>query len=352
MTASTDRERARFEEFYGRNWSQGAVLWEDRYPSDQRSYAVSLYRRRNEAIARSLPRDLGVVLDLGCGAGDVAAMLSSRARVMLATDLSMVNVQATRDNIRPLPVGLAQAGAERLPFADDSIDVVVLADVVEHVPDAPAALAEIRRVLRPGGYLVCATPIRSTLGFWRAVDWGVRALARPRTAGRLRFTNAVVYERFFSMRELGLLLGRAGFRDRTVERICFYPAPETAGAFGAAMRRLADRRGHEACARATARAIAWFDLAARLRIGNQKQLWVVRARASRASSGTIRNGITARGTSCPTSSPGMSRRGLESTSRATQGSRSTCCRRPRPACSTWGAAPARGRSGSSNVATT
>jgi SAM-dependent methyltransferase len=277
MTMPADRERARFEEFYGRKWSQGAVLWEDRYPSDQRSYAVSLYRRRNEAIARSLPRDLGVVLDLGCGAGDVAAMLSSRARVMLATDLSMVNVQATRENLGPLPVGLAQTGAERLPFADDSIDVVVLADVVEHVPDAPAALAEIRRVLRPGGYLVCATPIRATLGFWRAVDWGVRVLARPRTAGRLRFTNAAVYERFFSKRELGLLLGRAGFRDRTVERVCFYPAPETAGAFGAAMRRLADRRGHEASARATARAIAWFDLAARLRIGNQKQLWVVRA---------------------------------------------------------------------------
>ena len=276
MSVSADRERARFEEFYGRKWSQGAVLWEDRYPSDQRAYAVSLYRRRNEAIARVLPRELGIVLDLGCGAGDVAAILAPRARMTIATDLSFVNVKATRENLDGVPIRLAQAGAERLPFADHSIDVVVLADVVEHVPDAPAALAEIRRVLQPGGHLVCATPIKATLGVWRTLDWGVRTLARPARAKKLRFTNEAVFERFFSTRELGRLLGQAGFRGREVERICFYPAPETAGVFGAMMRRVAARRGTESCARATRRAIALFDFAARFRIGNQKQLWVAR----------------------------------------------------------------------------
>jgi 2-polyprenyl-3-methyl-5-hydroxy-6-metoxy-1,4-benzoquinol methylase len=157
------------------------------------------------------------------------------------------------------------------------VDTVVLADVLEHVPDAASALAEIRRVLRPGGVLACATPIRGTLGFWRVVDWIVRSVALGGRAGGLRFANPSVYERFFSIRELRGLLLEAGFRVLRSERVCFYPAPETAGACGALMRRVAARCGAATSERTTARLIAAFDLVARLRIGNQKQLWVVRA---------------------------------------------------------------------------
>ena len=277
MRLSAGDERARFEEFYGRKWSHGAVLWEDRYPRDQRAYAISLYRRRNEAIVRALSGHVGIVLDLGCGAGDIAALIAPRALRVVATDLSLVNVQMTRENVAHAQVSVAQAGAERLPFADASFDAVVLADVLEHVPDAPAALAEIKRVLRPGGMLACVTPIRATLGFWRFIDWAVRSLLHPAGARRLRWSNESVYERFFSTRELRDLLRSAGFGHLRLDRICFYPAPETAGAFGALMRRVAARRGERSLERVSDRAIAAFDLVARLRLGNQKQLWVVRA---------------------------------------------------------------------------
>lgn len=275
MTMREHGERERFERFYERKWSRGTGLWEERYPVEQRAYAVSVYRRRNEAIARRLPARAGRMLDIGCGVGDVARLLAPRARQVVATDLSFVNVRSTRDNLSGA-ASVAQAGAERLPFADGSFDVVVLADVIEHIPDAATALAEVRRVLRSGGVLACATPVRATLGFWRLTDWGVRALFRPSRVGRLWFRNPSVYERFFDKRELGAMLASAGFRDLRFERICFYPAPETAGAFGALMRRVAARRP-ESVARVTDRAIAAFDVAARLRVGNQKQLWTGRA---------------------------------------------------------------------------
>jgi 2-polyprenyl-3-methyl-5-hydroxy-6-metoxy-1,4-benzoquinol methylase len=272
-------ERIRFEEFYKRKWHDGATLWEELYPEDQRVYAVALYRRRNEAIARSLPRGIGVVLDVGCGVGDVAAILSRRATRVVATDLSFVNVGLARQNLAatPAPANVAQTGAERLPFSDDTFDTVVLADVLEHIPNAAAALSEVRRVLRPEGVLACATPIRATIAWWRLADWALRTAAQPGRSRPLRFSNPSVYERFFSTRELDALLSAAGFADRRLERVCFYPAAETPGTLGALMRRMARQRDATSFRRATRRVIAVLDGLAWFRIGNQKQLWIARA---------------------------------------------------------------------------
>jgi SAM-dependent methyltransferase len=54
------------------------------------------------------------------------------------------------------------AEAEPLPFADRSFDTVISFQVIEHVFDMNAYLSEVRRVLRPGGAFVCATPDRTT----------------------------------------------------------------------------------------------------------------------------------------------------------------------------------------------
>src|SRR5581483_8341823 len=54
--------------------------------------------------------------------------------------------------------------AERLPFPEETFDVVVASDVIEHVQDAGAVVAEAARVLRRGGLLFLATPNRFSLG--------------------------------------------------------------------------------------------------------------------------------------------------------------------------------------------
>jgi ubiquinone/menaquinone biosynthesis C-methylase UbiE len=162
-----------------------------------------------------------------------------------------------------------------MPFGDGSFDTVIVADVIEHVASPRHTLKEIHRVLRPGGRMICVTPVRGVIHTLRFLDWIAASLAR-RGSSRLWWTNPQVYERFLSVREVEEAVRGAGFADRAHRRICFYPAPENHGTFGAFMHRLADRIGPGGFDRIADGWIRVFDLAARLGLANQKQLWEAR----------------------------------------------------------------------------
>jgi SAM-dependent methyltransferase len=76
----------------------------------------------------------------------------------------------------PLSATSAAGGRlERLPFADGAFDAVVAADVLEHVPDLPAVVRELGRVLAPGGSLAFDT-INRTVWAWFTTLWGAERL--------------------------------------------------------------------------------------------------------------------------------------------------------------------------------
>lgn len=98
------------------------------------------------------------VLDLAGGTGDIAALLHERVgttgQVVLGDiNAAMLGVGRDRLTDRGLVAGLdyVQLNAEALPFPDASFDLVTIAFGLRNVTDKPAALAEMRRVLRPGG---------------------------------------------------------------------------------------------------------------------------------------------------------------------------------------------------------
>ncbi len=64
----------------------------------------------------------------------------------------------------------ARGSVFALPFPDGAFDEVVFSQVIEHLPRKPQILAEIRRVLRPGGRLIIGTPDYARL-FWRVLAW-------------------------------------------------------------------------------------------------------------------------------------------------------------------------------------
>jgi arsenite methyltransferase len=97
------------------------------------------------------------VIDIGTGPGLLAAEIAAAVGpdgLVCGIDISdsmlaLARARTTRPNSAPME--FRQAGANRLPYAQASFDVAVSTQVLEYVQDVPGALAEIARVLRPGG---------------------------------------------------------------------------------------------------------------------------------------------------------------------------------------------------------
>ena len=95
------------------------------------------------------------VLDVGCGIGYLSSLGRSRGGKVYGIDMSRQALGYARADVEGQ---FAVAGAGELPFACDSFDRIIFADVIEHVPDDCAALVEIARVARPGARIVISTP--------------------------------------------------------------------------------------------------------------------------------------------------------------------------------------------------
>jgi SAM-dependent methyltransferase len=100
------------------------------------------------------------VLEAGSGEGYGADLLSRRARSVACVDYDSTAVEHTRARYPQLTVH--QGNLIDLPLADQSVDVIVNFQVIEHLWDQPAFIAECHRVLRPGGRLLMSTPNRIT----------------------------------------------------------------------------------------------------------------------------------------------------------------------------------------------
>jgi ubiquinone/menaquinone biosynthesis C-methylase UbiE len=129
------------------------------------------FRHVCEVVRELLPCE--AFLDAGCGDGRYLAALDDELPERVAgIDLAATIVETARARLPR--ADLRQGNLEALPFADAEFDLVLSSQVIEHVLDAPAAMRELARVLRPGGHLVVSTDNeRNRVS---------RALNAPRTA--------------------------------------------------------------------------------------------------------------------------------------------------------------------------
>lgn len=158
------------------------------------------------------------VLDVGCGDGAFAAALASRGAAVTAIDSDPSMVTAARERAaRSSPSFTVASGyAEALPCADGTFDAVVAVTVLCFVSEADRAVAEMARVLRPGGRLVIGD-----LGRWSL--WA----ASRRIRG---WTGASIWRnvRFRTGGELRRLLERHELSPTQTLGAIFYPPNERA----------------------------------------------------------------------------------------------------------------------------
>ena len=115
-----------------------------------------------------------LVLDLGCGFGRHAYEALRRGASVVACDLGVDELHQVRavagvmydaghvgptgDGVGTVALETANGDAQRLPFADGAFDRVIASEVMEHIDDDDTAMAELTRVLRPGGTIAVTVP--------------------------------------------------------------------------------------------------------------------------------------------------------------------------------------------------
>lgn len=120
---------------------------------------IDLAMRSSEATryrASTLAGAEGRVLEIGIGSGLNLPFYGGGVREIVGVDPSaaLLRLAAPRAAAAGFPVSLLNRGGEELPFEDASFDVAVTTWTLCSIQDAPAALAEMRRVLKPGGRLL------------------------------------------------------------------------------------------------------------------------------------------------------------------------------------------------------
>jgi methionine biosynthesis protein MetW len=158
---------------------------------------------------RLLPEG-GSALDLGCASGGLLALLRPRAGHLAGLELSATAARAAAAVGDQVVQGALQD--PELPFAADGFDLVVLADVLEHLADPGAALRRAAGWCRPGGAILVSVP--------NVAHWSARlALARGRWPQEDSGTFDSSHLRWFTRASLADLLTSAGLVDVELDAI-------------------------------------------------------------------------------------------------------------------------------------
>ncbi|OZM76010.1 bifunctional 3-demethylubiquinone 3-O-methyltransferase/2-octaprenyl-6-hydroxy phenol methylase [Pseudonocardia sp. MH-G8] len=186
-------------------------------------------------------REGAVLVDLGCGAGLLAPHVRGYRHIGVDLTASAL-AQAARHGVVPV-----RADVTAVPLADGCADVVAAGEILEHVPDLPAVVAQACRLLRPGGLLVIDTIAATALGRFVAVTLAERV---PGGAPPGIHDPALFVDRAELVRECarhGVALRLRGIRPSAPglvrwlahrgETVAMVPVPTTAVLFQAVGRR-------------------------------------------------------------------------------------------------------------------
>jgi 2-polyprenyl-6-hydroxyphenyl methylase/3-demethylubiquinone-9 3-methyltransferase len=152
-------------------------------------------QRRTVEICGAIPEGFnGRCLEVGCGTGAISRSLRPLIDDLTVTDISAV---LSKDTAQLLKCAWSQEDGMALSFENNSFDLVVSSECIEHTPDPQKCVTEMLRVLSPGGTLIVTTPNRL---WWPVV----------RVAQILRIRKFQGNEKFLSVRKLSSTIEQHG----------------------------------------------------------------------------------------------------------------------------------------------
>ena len=186
----------------------------DRWYDDDR-HPIALLRAETktrlayiEQVLGGAGREGARILDLGCGGGLIAIPLAARGYDVKGIDTSENSLAVARRHVpEGVKISFAPDDVYHLREESSAYDVVLMMDLLEHLEDRQAAIAQAGRVLKPGGLLIFHTFNRNVFSYLLALK-GVVILC-PESP-----ENIHVYRLFITPAELSRLCANAGLRIR------------------------------------------------------------------------------------------------------------------------------------------
>ena len=177
-----------FDKMYKRLgvWRNG---WEwDRihgYPKEVSDYHC--LKTKGALLDNLRPTANSKILDVGCGSGyflfDILKKYHTIDIFLVGIDISKHNIGCLIDRVKEDSktniLGI-HGSTQELPFRNNTFEIVICSEVLEHLYDPEGALKEINRVLKSGGRLLISTPSRTALQFWAIIIFPLRSLLRLR----------------------------------------------------------------------------------------------------------------------------------------------------------------------------
>jgi demethylmenaquinone methyltransferase/2-methoxy-6-polyprenyl-1,4-benzoquinol methylase len=172
---------------------------------------------RQRVVEAVGPRPRQLILDVAAGTGTSSEPFAEQGAIVIPTDLSFGMLLVGKQR-RP-SLSFVAADALRLPYADDSFDAVTISFGLRNVEDTPAALSEMRRVIKPGGILVVCEFSTPTWQPFRTLYSNYLVAALPRVASLIS-SNPAAYEYLAEsiqawpdQQGLATMIEEAGWRD-------------------------------------------------------------------------------------------------------------------------------------------
>jgi len=192
--------------------------------NDLMSFGIHRWWKRKLAWAVD-PRPGQLIVDLAGGTGDVADRVAGDDHEVIVCDPSLEMMQAGRDQVAARIRWLAGVG-ESIPLRSDSVDSLTIAFGIRNVTHIDNALAEIHRVLKPGGRFLCLefskpwAPIRPIYDFFsRNVIPRLGAWVSGNTDAYEYLVDSI--RRFPDQQEMKKIIETAGFTDVSYKNFSF-----------------------------------------------------------------------------------------------------------------------------------